>query len=76
MPPSPTDNIEARLREYLVANPRATDTVGGIASFWLGLAPTPAVLAECERVLFEMAAEGLVERANLPGDVLWRGRPE
>lgn len=68
-------DIKTRLRIYLAAHATAADTPRGIVSFWLGLPPTLANIAETEEALARLEAEGLVgSRVLASGTTLWFGR--
>lgn len=64
-------DIETQLRHYIRANPGAGDTAIGIVSFWLCMLPTPQHIAQVERVLARLEAEGLVRSRDLAGTLYW-----
>ncbi len=74
--PDDRGTIETRLRFYVAAHPGAADTVFGIVAFWLVLPLTKAHIAEAERVLQALRAEGLVASRALPQGELWISRGE
>ncbi len=63
--------LAARVLEYLRRNPNATDTIEGIARFWLsGERPTDQ---EMEEIMTELAGRQLVERRLKPdGEWVYR----
>ncbi len=67
--------LAARVLEYLQRYPKATDTIEGIARFWLsGDRPTNR---EMEGVMNELFERGQVERSLKPdGEWVYRRLPE
>ncbi len=58
--------------EYLTRHPNATDTVEGIARFWLS-GDRPATKREVEAVMIELVDRGLVKRRLKPdGEWIYR----
>jgi aryl-alcohol dehydrogenase-like predicted oxidoreductase len=55
--------LASEILEYLHTHPHAIDCIDGIASHWLSSADVHP--ADVQRVLDELAAEGLVERIAL-----------
>ncbi len=62
--------LAVRVLEYLKRHPNATDTVAGIARFWMksDLAATPR--KEVERIVMELVEQGLMQR-TLKADGEW-----
>ncbi len=63
-------DLAVRVLEYLKRHPKATDTVAGIARFWMqsDLAATPR--REVERIVMELVEQGLMQR-TLKADGEW-----
>ncbi len=74
--PEAVDRILAEVRRYIAAHPAATDTAGGIMRWWLHADPAAAgSLADMERVLERLEADGEVERITAQnGRVAYRNR--
>jgi hypothetical protein len=78
---SPTPNekvgpLIAELRRYVLAHPRAADTLGGVTRWWLSptLAQT-ALPSDVEAALVELSTLGLIEQRVLPdGSTLFVAR--
>jgi hypothetical protein len=65
--------IVAALRAYLASRPHAIDSARGIRERWLEGLPGLQDPATIDTALERLAAEGLVERMELPdGGTLWR----
>jgi len=75
--PEAVERVLAELRRYLAAHPSATDNAAGIVRWWLHSDPDAAgSLADIERALERLEAEGVVERVATPnGRVAYRTRP-
>jgi hypothetical protein len=69
--PNDEADIETPLRHYIRANPGAGDSAIGIVSFWLYMQPTPQHIAQVERVLVRLEAEGVVHSRDLAGTLYW-----
>lgn len=64
--------LAARVLEYLTRYPNASDTLEGIARFWLR-GDCPATSREMEEVMIELVDRGLVERRLKPdGEWIYR----
>lgn len=79
MPSSPSDRVGllfVELRRYVVAHPRAADTLTGVARWWLPGHLAPTVLhSEVDEALLRLADLGMIERRELPdGSVLYVAR--
>lgn len=75
--PEAVERILAEIRRYLAAHPSATDTAAGIMRWWLHSDPDAAgSLADIERALERLEAEGELERCAAPdGRLAYRARP-
>jgi hypothetical protein len=68
--------LVAEVRRYVLAHPRAADTLNGVTSWWLPphLAQT-ALREDVEEALDQLSALGLIERRELPdGSTLFVAR--
>jgi hypothetical protein len=62
-------DLRGHILDYLRTRQRAAETAEGVNSVWLMRPTTPRLIAEVERVLDEMANEGLLVKHVLPGSV-------
>jgi hypothetical protein len=75
--PEAAERILVEVRRYIAAHPAATDTAAGIMRWWLHADPGAAgSLADIERVLERLEADGEVERITARnGRLAYRARP-
>ena len=59
-------NLEKRLVSYLRRHPNASDTLGGIARFWLADGPVFASRREVEDVVSDLVVRGVMGRTFKP----------
>jgi Fe2+ or Zn2+ uptake regulation protein len=75
--PEAVERVLAEMRRYIAAHPAANETAADIMRWWLHADPGAAgSIADIERALERLEAEGVVERVAAPnGRVAYRTRP-
>jgi Fe2+ or Zn2+ uptake regulation protein len=75
--PEAIERILAEVRRYVAAHPAGTETAAGIMRWWLHADPDAAgSIADIERALERLEAEGVLERVATPnGRDAYRTQP-
>jgi predicted transcriptional regulator len=68
--------LKHQILDYLVHAPNAGDTVQGIADWWLLEQCIRQTVADVQRALEELVAEGLVKRVHRAGRTHYRVRED
>lgn len=70
------EDIRRAILEYLAEHPLATDTLEGIAAWWLMRQQVRTEVTMLTKVLERLVAEGLLEKVGLGPSLRYRRCPE